>query len=50
MMMMMMMMMIIIILKALFEIFYNLLTTRELSPTYAQAARAQSCANLVQHI
>ena len=37
--------------KALFEIFYNLLTApRTVSNTYAQVARAQSCANHVQHI
>ena len=35
----------------LFEIFYNLLTApRTVSNTYAQVARAQSCANHVQHI
>ena len=34
-----------------FEIFYNLLTApRTVSNTYAQVARAQSCANHVQHI
>ena len=37
--------------KALFEIFYNLLTApRTVSNTYTQVARAQSCANHVQHI
>ena len=36
---------IIIVSKALFEIFYNLLTApRPVSNTYAQVARAQSCA------
>ena len=36
--------------KALFEIFYNLLTApRTISNTYAQVARAQPCANHVQH-
>ena len=40
---------IIIVFK--FEIFYNLLTApRTVSNTYAQVARAQSCANHVQHI
>ena len=35
----------------LFEIFYNLLTAlRTVSNTYAQVARAQLCANHVQHI
>ena len=55
--MMMMMMMIIIIiiiaLKAQFEIFCccNLLTApRTISNSYTQVARAQSCANHVQHI
>ena len=34
-----------------FEILYNLLTApRNVSNTYAQVARAQSCANHVQHI
>ena len=34
-----------------FEILYNLLTLpRTVSNTYAQVARAQSCANYVQHI
>ena len=43
--------MIIIAFKALFEIFYNLLTApRTVSNTHAQVARAQSCANHVQHI
>ena len=37
--------------KALFEIFYSLLTApRTVSNTYAQVARVQSCANHVQHI
>ena len=37
--------------KALFEIFHILLTApRTVSNTYAQVARAQSCANHVQHI
>ena len=35
----------------LFEIFYNLLTApRTVSNTYAQVARAQPCANHMQHI
>ena len=35
----------------LFEIFYNLLTApRTVSNTYAQVARAQLCANHLQHI
>ena len=37
--------------KAIFEICYNLLTApRAVSNMYAQVARAQSCANHVQHI
>ena len=42
---------IIIALKAPFEIFYILLTApRTVSNTYAEVARAQSCANRMQHI
>ena len=48
---MMMIIIIIIAFKAQFEIVYNLLTApRTVSNTYAQVARAQSCANHVQHI
>ena len=37
--------------KALFEIFYNLLTApRTVSNTHAQVARAQSCTDHVQHV
>ena len=52
--MMMMMMIIIIIIAikgAIRDFFYNLLTApRTVSNTNAQVARAQSCANHVQHI
>ena len=41
---------IIIAFKAQFEIFYNLLTAPRTVNPYAQVARAQSCANHVQHI
>ena len=50
MMIMIMMMMIVIALKGAIREFYNLLTTRRtLSDTFAQVARAHSCANHVQH-
>ena len=42
---------IIIAFKGVIRDFYNLLTApRTVSNTYAQVARAQSCANHVQHI
>ena len=49
--MMMMMIMMIIALKGAIRDFDKLLTARRhVSNTYAQVARAQSCANHVQHI
>ena len=51
MMMILMMMMIIIALKGSNRDFYNLLSApRTVSNTHAQGARAQPCANHVQHI
>ena len=46
-----MMMMIIALKGAIRDVFYHLLTApRTVSNTYAQVAKAQSCANHVQHV